>query len=73
MAPTARSFERELALLTAGRLAALGRLDEAEAVATAALALVPEHEPRARTGLLLVFGKSRLGERRSHRRPTRVP
>ena len=52
----------ELALLTAGRLAALGRLREAESVATAALALVPEHEPRARTGLLLVFGKSRLDE-----------
>jgi LuxR family transcriptional regulator, maltose regulon positive regulatory protein len=50
----------ELALLTAGRLAALGRLGEAGSLAADALTLVPEHEPRARTGLLLVLGKSRL-------------
>ncbi len=49
----------EVALLAAGRLAALGQLEAAGHTAEAGLELVPAGEPRARTGLLLVLGKSR--------------
>ena len=49
----------ETALLAAGRLAALGQLDAAGRTAAAGLELVPAGEPRGRTGLLLVSGKSR--------------
>jgi LuxR family transcriptional regulator, maltose regulon positive regulatory protein len=52
--------QAEVALLGAGRLAALGRMEEAGRAAEAGLALVPEGEPRARTGLQLVLGKAEL-------------
>jgi LuxR family transcriptional regulator, maltose regulon positive regulatory protein len=58
--PDAELLRAERALLTAGRLVALGQLGEAGAIALDALATIPEHEPRGRTGLLLVLGKSRL-------------
>jgi LuxR family maltose regulon positive regulatory protein len=47
----------ELALLESGRLAALGQNDAALVIATRGLGLVPEDEPRGRTGLLLVTGR----------------
>ncbi len=58
--PDAQLMRAELALLTAGRLAAIGDLATAGVDAAAALAWIPEDEPRARSGLLLVLGKSHL-------------
>ena len=52
--------EAELALLDSGRLVALGRTDEALQLAGAGLALIPDDEPRARTGLLLVTGRCHM-------------
>jgi LuxR family maltose regulon positive regulatory protein len=50
----------ELALLESGRLIAIGQAEEALALATEGLALLPDDEPRARTGLLLVTGRCRM-------------
>ena len=50
----------EVALLTAGRLAALGYLPQARQVAARALTEVPTDDDRVRAGLLLVLGKSLL-------------
>jgi ATP/maltotriose-dependent transcriptional regulator MalT len=54
--------QAEVALLDAGRLVAQGDVAEAARIAQGALHLVPRHEPRARTGLLLVLGRCRLAE-----------
>ena len=54
--------QAEVALLDAGRLVAQGDVTEAARIAQGALHLVPRHEPRARTGLLLVMGRCRLAE-----------
>ena len=58
--PDAQLLRAELALLRAGRLAAIGELATAGSVAAEALAWIPQAEPRARSGLLLVLGKSQL-------------
>ena len=50
----------ELALLESGRLIALGQAEDALALATEGLALLPDDEPRARTGLLLVTGRCHM-------------
>jgi LuxR family maltose regulon positive regulatory protein len=52
--------EAELSLLEAGRLIALGHADDALRTVEATLSLVPDDEPRARTGLLLVIGRCRM-------------
>ena len=52
--------QAEVALLESGRLIALGRSEEALQMAGAGLALIPDDEPRARTGLLLVTGRCHM-------------
>ncbi|HJR25918.1 MAG TPA: LuxR C-terminal-related transcriptional regulator [Acidimicrobiales bacterium] len=53
-------MEAERLVLEAGRLAAIGAMDDALATARAGLPLVDPREPRARTGLLLVQGRALL-------------
>ena len=52
--------QAEVALLESGRLIALGRSEEALQMAGVGLTLIPDDEPRARTGLLLVTGRCHM-------------
>jgi LuxR family transcriptional regulator, maltose regulon positive regulatory protein len=53
-------IEGELALLESGRLIALGQTEAALRLAHDGLAYLPDDEPRARTGLLLVTGRCHM-------------
>lgn len=62
VAPEDALMEAEVVLLEAGRLIAVGDAAAALAATQAGLALVPEDEPRGRTGLLLVQGRALLAQ-----------